>query len=80
MIWKILRHFADTLTANDKYSLVNRDNLTQPIQRKLSQKQKTFSESFLKFLKSRLNFEQFQKKDDSYSWCISEITGSEKRE
>ena len=44
----------------------------------LSQKQKTFSEFFCAFLKSSLNFEHFQKKDDSHSSDISEITDSEK--
>ena len=44
----------------------------------LSQKQKTFSEYFCAFLKSSLNFEHFQKKDDSHSWGISEITDFEK--
>ena len=39
----------NTLTANDKYSLVNRDSLTQPIHMQLSQKQKTFSEIVLRF-------------------------------
>ena len=39
---EILGLFVNTLTANDKYSLLNRDNLTQLIQMKLSQKQKSF--------------------------------------
>ena len=30
------------MTADDKYSLLNRDNLTQPIPTQLSQKQKAF--------------------------------------
>ena len=74
----ILKLFVNTLTADDKYSLLNRDNLTQPIQILLSQKQKTFSEFFSAFLKSTLNFEHFQKKDDPYSLCIFEITDSAK--
>ena len=36
------RLFVNTLAASDKYSLYNRDNLTQPIQMPLSQTQKTF--------------------------------------
>ena len=32
-----------TLTVDDKYSLINRDNLTEPIQILLSEKQKAFS-------------------------------------
>ena len=51
-----------TLTDHDKYSLLSRDNLTQPIQILLSQKEKTFSEVFSALLKSTLNFEHFQKK------------------
>ena len=49
------------MTANDKYCLFNRENLTQPIQIVLSQKQKTFSQIFSVFLKSTLNFEYFKK-------------------
>ena len=78
MIFKILGLFVNTLTADDKYSLLNRENLTQSIQTLLSQKQKTFSRIFSSFLKSTLNFEHFQKKDDPHSQCISEITVSEK--
>ena len=78
VIYKISRLFPNTLSADGKYSLLNRDNLTQPIQMQLSRKQKTFSEFFCAFLKSTLNFEHSQKKDDSHSWGISEITDSEK--
>ena len=63
---------------DDKYSLLYRDNLMQPIQILLSQKQKTFSEFFSAFLKSTLNFEHFQKKDDPHSRCTSQITVSKK--
>ena len=40
---KILRLLVNTLTDDDKYSLLYRDNLTQPIQILLSQKRKIFS-------------------------------------
>ena len=66
------------MTDDEKYSLLYRDNLTQPIQILLSQKQKTFSQFFSALLKSTLNFEYFQKKDDPHSRCISQITVSEK--
>ena len=56
--------FVNTLTADDKYSPPNRDNLTQPIRTKLSQKQQAFSQFFLAFSKSTLNFQHFKKKDD----------------
>ena len=39
----------------------------QPIQMQLSKKEETFSQFFAAFVKSRLNFEHFQKKDDSHS-------------
>ena len=52
----------NTLAADDMYPLLNRYNLKIPIQMQLSQKQKTFSEYFLKFLKPRLSFEHFEKK------------------
>ena len=42
----------------------------------LSKKQKTFSELFSAFLKSRSNFHHFEKKCDPHSLCISEITDS----
>ena len=50
----------------------------QPIQILLSHKQKTSSQIFSAFLKSRLNSEHFGKKDDPHSRCISQITVSEK--
>ena len=59
--------FVNTLTADDQYSLLNRDNLMQPIWTKLFQKQKAFSGFFLAFLKSTLNFEHLQKKHDLHS-------------
>ena len=59
------------MTADDNYSLLNRDNLTQPIQTILSPKQKVFSQFFLAFWKCALNFEHFQKKDDPHSRFIS---------
>ena len=55
------------MTADDKYSLLNRDKLTQPIRTPLSQKHTAFSEFFLAFSKSTLNFKHFQKKDDPHS-------------
>ena len=61
VLCKILRLFVNTFTDDDKYSLLYRNNLTQPIQILLSQKQKTFSEFFSAFSKSKLNFEHFQK-------------------
>ena len=56
--------FFNILSAGQKYSLLNRDNLTQPSQMQLSLKEKTFSEFLLRFLTYVLRFEHFQTKDD----------------
>ena len=40
----------------------------------LSRNQKTLSQSFALFLKSKSNFKHFEKKDDPHILCISEIT------
>ena len=66
MLNKTLRPFVNTLTVDDKHYLLNRDNLTQPIQMQLSQKQKTFSEFFFAFLKSILNYKHLPKKVDHH--------------
>ena len=47
----ILGLFVNTLTADDKYSLLTMDNLTQQIQMQLSKKQKALSQFFSTFLK-----------------------------
>ena len=54
------------MTADDKYPLFNRDNLTQRIRTQLSEKQKAFSLFFVVFSKFTLNFEHFQTKDDPH--------------
>ena len=61
VLCKILGLFVNTLSEDDKYCLLYNDNLLQPIQILLSQKQKTFSQFFSGFLKSTLNFEHFEK-------------------
>ena len=45
--WKILRLFVNTLTDDDKYSLLYKDNLTEPIHIRLSEKKKDFFSIFL---------------------------------
>ena len=64
---KALKLFVNTLSADDKYSLLKRDNLKKPIRTQLSQKQKPFYELLLAFSKSALNLEHFQKRDDPHS-------------
>ena len=50
------------LAADEKYPVLNRDNLTTSIQMQLSQNQKNFSDVFNTFLKSSLNFQHFETK------------------
>ena len=78
VLCKILGLFLNTLTDDDKYSLLYRDNLTQEIQILLCQKPKNFSQISSEILKPTLNFEHFQKKDDPHSRCSSQITVSKK--
>ena len=67
------------MTAVDKCSFPNRDNLMQPIHMELSQKLKTSSIFLGAFSKSMLNSKHFQKKDDAHSLFVSEATGCQKR-
>ena len=57
---KILGLLYNTLAADEKYPVLNRENLTIPIQMQLSRKQKNFSEFFAAFLKPGLNSKHFQ--------------------
>ena len=78
VLCKILRLFLNTLTDDDRYCLLYRDNLTQLIQIPLSQKQKTFSEFFSPFLKCILNFEHFQKKMTVIADVIPKLSSPKK--
>ena len=64
------------MPADEKYLVLNRDNLTIPIEMQLSQKRKTFSLFFAVFWKSRVNFQYFKKNDDPHRFCNFEITES----
>ena len=59
---KFFRRFLNTLTANEKHSLISKDKWMQTIQMHLSEKENTFSEFFPAFYESALNFEHFRKK------------------
>ena len=52
-------------------------NFTKQLEAPLSQKQKTFSQFFIAFLKCALNLEHFQKKDEYPSLVISKVNDSE---
>ena len=78
MWYEILRLFVNALTADDKYSGSNMQNLQPQFQTPLSHKQKTFSEFFIAFLKCAWNLEHFQKKDEYPSLIFSEIIDAER--
>ena len=77
MICKILGLFVKVLAADKKYSLLNRDTLTQLIDTQLSNKQKTFYQSFSAFSKLSSNLEHFLMKCHSDSLSISDIPDCE---
>ena len=74
---QILGLLLNTLAADEKYPVLNRENLTIQIQTQLSQKKYFFDQFFTWFFKSRLNLKHFQKKDDPYTFFIFEVTDSE---
>ena len=59
VLCKFLRLLVKTLTDDEKYSLLYRENLTQSIQLLLSQKPKTFSRLSSEIFIPTLNFEHF---------------------
>ena len=79
MGYEILRPFVNGLTADDKYSGSNVQNLPQEFQTPLSHKQKTFTVFFIALLKCAWKLEHFQKKDEYPSLVISEIIETERR-
>ena len=79
-VWyEILRLFVNALTADEKYSGSNMQNLQQQFQTQLSQKQKTFSQLFVGFLKCAWKLEHFQQKDEYPSLIISELIDAKRR-
>ena len=66
------------MTTDDKYSGRNMLNFRQQLEAPLSQKQKTFSEFFLAFLKCGLNLEHFEKKGECSSLVISKVIDPER--
>ena len=74
--WKFFRHFLNTLTANDKYSLNSKDKWMQTIQIIFSQKQKIFSEFFSLFFEFILNFEHFQTKMTRIAYVFPKLAAT----
>ena len=56
---QILGLLVNTLATDEKYPVLNRENLTIPIQMQIPKKKNCFWKFFGAFLKSRLNFEDF---------------------
>ena len=66
------------MTTDDKYSRRNMLTFTKQLEAPLSQKQKTFSELFIAFLKCALDLKHFEKKDEYSSLVISKVIDSER--
>ena len=75
VICKFSGLFVNSLTANDKYSLLNRSNLYQQFQMQLSQKPKIMFNFFLPFLNLDSILTIF-KKSELHTWCIFELMDS----
>ena len=72
--WKFFRPCLNTLTANDKYSLISKDKWMQRILMHLSQERKFFAEFFLLFFESSLNIQHFQKKMTLIAYVFPKLT------
>ena len=70
---EVLGQFVNTMAAVYNYFRRNLENLRQQVQTLIYQKVKTFSGFFIASLKSTLNLEYFEKKDQSHSLSITEI-------
>ena len=77
VIYQFLGQFVNTWTADFKYSRYNRENIWQKDPMQISRKPKTFSEFSIAFLKSTLNLEYFERKDQAMSLSITEIINCE---
>ena len=61
VVSEILGLFVNTMTSESKYSCYKKTNLTQTIQMQLSKNKLVFSQIFYELLKSRSDFEHFEK-------------------
>ena len=79
LFWSsMLRLFANTLTADGKYSCRIMQNFLPQLQTLLSIKRKTLSRFFIAFLKCAWNLQDFKKKNERPSLIIAEIIVSER--
>ena len=79
MIFKVLGLFVNTVTADDKYFLLTRNNLLEDLQMHISRKKNLFLNFFLRFQNLDPTFTISEKKGDPHGRCIFEHTDSEKR-
>ena len=75
---EIFAVLVNTFIAEHKYPVQDCQNLQLPIQMQLSEKRKTFSESFVAFLECTSNFKHFERKEDRHSKSLFEITDCQK--
>ena len=73
MIHKTLSLVFNTLTVDETHYLLNRGNLTEPIQMQLSKIQKKISKFFFAFLKSVLNFKDLPRKMTVIAYVFPQI-------
>ena len=66
------------LSANQKYSVREYENLLTLPQIQLSSKLKPFPDFLVPFVENTLKFEHLSKKDDRHTYFISEITNCER--
>ena len=71
--WKFVRPFLNTMTADDKYSLISKDKWMETIQMLLSQKQNIFSRFFSAFFEYALNLEHSQKKKTLIAYVFPKL-------
>ena len=69
VVCKILGLFVNTLTADESYSLLNRDILSQRIEMQLSKKEKALCVCVSPLWKYRSNFNYFKNNDDPHRLC-----------
>ena len=75
--FELLGQFVNTLTADNKYSRLNRKNSSEQVPMQKCLKPKPFSRFFIAFLKCTLNLEYFEKKGQFHSLSITEIINCE---
>ena len=67
VLGELLAVFVNTLTTDGKYSVQDCENLQLPIEMKLSEKRKRFSQFFVRFHQSTSNIKHIEKEDYCHS-------------